>query len=768
MKQNVLAFKKTSLLLVFLLSGCFKDLVSEAPLQEPSDVIDFVDTRSGTGGFWWASGHLSPAAQVPHGFVRLGPDTATFGKITSSSGYSYNDLELLGFSHTRLSGTGAYEGGVYRVKPLTSEFEPELALKKKLFFSHASEIARPGYYSVNLKNSPIKVELSATSRGGVHKYTALRATAFSLWVDLSSHIWSGGTVESQTYIPVSTDEFHVSSRHKDAFSSRVTDGIALWAKIKLSIPATEIKEHSVSGKTLVEIRFGELAENQSVEMLVAVSNVDLAGAIANYTAELGGQTFDSVKSQAQSAWRTLLSKVQLTGSELIHKKKFYENLYRAYLMPTLYSDSDGRLRDFTNSVSTPGFDFYGDLSLWDTFRTQSGLLHLLTPGVQRKIVQSQMLAYTQTGRLPRWTLGANHADSMLGFPSVMVLSESVQKNLGGLDAVQVLNSVVGSLDPSLSSEGRECLNEYVNLGFCSLANTQSVSLTLEYSYAFRSAYGLVQKIRSDRPTLAPSMTENQLAELSSQFDSRSRGAQKIWSANWETFVPKDSDLNELGTISLTDTDYIKLSPSSEHVREGSLKQWQWYPAILGNHYFDLYKNQNSFVSNLSAFMNSAPNAIGAVYPGSGFWQGNEPNLIAPYLFSLWGRPDLAAEWVRFVMDKKYKTGVMALDGDDDAGTLSSYFVWSALGFYPLAGSDLYIVGTPLFENVRLDILDSSQVLEIRAPGVSESMKYVKSVKFNGQTLENPYFGHSTIQNGGVLEFEMSSTPTQWGLRWEGL
>jgi predicted alpha-1,2-mannosidase len=786
---------KSLLFFLFLFQACFRDYSTAIPETEPSLFREWVDTRSGTGGFWWASGHTSPAAQVPMGLVRVGPDTATFSKITSSSGYHYNDLELLGFSHTRLSGTGAYEGGLLRVKPLVDVLDFEKARSKKLFFSHSRETANPGFYSVHLKNVPVEVELTAGYRSAFHKYRLTQKGALVLWIDLNSHIWGQGDSNQITVSVVDSQTLTIAQRHQDAFSARVTDGLPFYSYLNFSEVPQEIKIWNSLGesKNIEEITFPSddplwlsvafetFEGDYEIFLRMGLSTVDAQGAQQNFISEVNGKNFETILSEAQQNWETILSTVQVTSSDNIQKKMLYENLYRSFVMPTCYSDVDGRYRNMNGEIQninpaiSPGGAgcFWGDLSLWDTFRTQNALITLLKPQTQTTIVASLLESYSRSGRLPRWTLGAHHVDSMIGFPSVMVISETLQKGISSFDLGLGSDAILKSLEftSGQAVKGRECLEEYLNVGYCTTNNQQSVSINLEYIYSFYSGAlffdYLADNFSSLGASLGSAVTVETLNEHKNSFKEKSLGGLKLWSEQDVAFVPKNSEGTVIENLSLTDTDYLGLYESSRHLREGSLSQWRWYPAILGEDYFKLFGSENNFTATLDTFMSQAAQASGAVFPGSGFWQGNEPNILAPFLFSLQAHPEKTAEWSRWVLDTKYKMGAQALDGDDDAGTLSSYFVLSSMGFFPLAGSSLYIVGTPRFEEMRISINDAQASLIVRAPGVSSTKKYVQSVAINGEKLENPYFEHSLIKNGGEIVFELMDTPQAWGNIWPG-
>lgn len=782
------------LAMLIFVSACWVDVSKQKGMVEaepPSRKIDWVDTRDASGGLWWASGHTSPAVSRPWGWARLGPDTAQLGKITSSSGYHFTDSELLGFSHTRFSGTGAYEGGALRVRPLVGTYDFNKARKKKFFFSHKDEIAGPGKYSVKLKNIPVNVELTATKFAGLHRYTLREGGNFSLWLRLDSHLWGKGQVWGVNAQKLGANIFQASLILKDAFSSRIEGGLPhyfygrlepdpvemrIWQKpgdvlLDLSEEPLIQSNEVQANETWLELAWGELPQGQQVELQVGMSQLDFAGAVNNLNAEVGVTSFDDLEEAAEMEWEALLGRIDVETDSRLNKKKFYSNLYRSFLMPTCQTEADGRYKDFAGAIQNQGSTcFFSDLSLWDTFRSLHPLYQLIAPSTQREVDNSLIEISQKTGRLPRWTHAHAHVDSMMGFPSAQVLTESFLKNPAGFDSDAAFTEILRSFGAEylghgqLGTKGRECMDQFHVLGFCPTPVSHAVSLTLEYSAIHQAGAIFAGELLKNPATMAPSFSVSQLETHQKFFLNFTDGALKLWDTEKRAFVPKDSTLTPIRDISLVDSDYLKLHESSEYVREGSLNQWRFNPGHLGPKLISVWGD--SFVRDLIEFFEKSPSTTGAVFPGSYFWQGNEPSLFAPFLFSMAGRSDLSSLWARWVLENKYSIGALALDGDDDAGTLSAYFVLSSLGFFPMAGTSLYFVGSPLFESARLD-MGSGRTLSVRAPGASTGKIYVGGVSVNGTQLQGPFFDHSQIANGGEIVFEMSESPVVWGQAWGG-
>ncbi|MCB0414181.1 MAG: glycoside hydrolase family 92 protein, partial [Bdellovibrionales bacterium] len=436
--------------------------------------------------------------------------------------------------------------------------------------------------------------------------------------------------------------------------------------------------------------------------------------------------------------------------------------YRSYLMPNLYSDApDPEDRTKASFIgfdskmhSAHGFNYYSDLSLWDTFRTVHPLYVLIDQKSQSDMIQSLLSMAETGGTLPRWPSGAGYSSSMLGHPAAIMISESYLKGIRNFDARKALKFMVKSTSPKstvvdrfgndVDEYGKEFVDEYIKFGYCPSDTEESVSRTLEYSYADYSIYRLARELGESK--------------IIDEYYQRSQNYKNLWNDQLKLFAPKKSDGHFIDSVSLTDTSYIRNTETGKAFVEGGANQWRWYlpqePELLASMYGD------QFIPQLNTFFENAKEEIGQMYPGVNYWHGNEPDLHASYLFNFGGRPDLTQKWVRWIIDHKYKASAQGLDGDDDAGTLSAWYVFSSLGFYPLAGTEKYVLGAPVVSNatVELDFIKGTKKLEIKVKNFSPSNIYVESVRMNGKLLNQPYITHAELALGGVLEFTMSAIP----------
>ncbi|MBK7842882.1 MAG: GH92 family glycosyl hydrolase [Bdellovibrionales bacterium] len=794
--------------------GCLEDNVGR-PLTGGENVgsddhlIGYVDTRAGTGGLLWASGHTTPAAMVPFGTVKLGPDTSTFNEITSSSGYHYGDIEIRGFSHSRYSGTGLKEGGNFRIMPVEKAISFNEIKNQNMIFRHQSEMAMPGYYMVTLQNKDIKVELTATQHVGVHKYTFNKAANPHLIVDLTSHLSKGGRVEDVS-AEVDIANFMVRGKAKlfDDVSTRY-GGLDVYFVLKSKRPFThrflgsqfgesrESKATTTKEKLFIDLSFsnekntvknGKDATGDPVMIFLAMSYVSLEGATENLQKEVllkRDPSFGDFRREAEMKWEEILGRIKVEGTDEKLKQIFYSNLYRSFLMPTIVSDeslqspTQNKYLGFDKKIhEAQNFSYYSDFSLWDTFRTVHPLYNLIAQREQIDMVKSLVAMGEQSGRMPRWSGVAGHGDSMLGLPANIAISESYLKGLEipqntALRALELMtrisNPISSVAQPSRieatnnqagDGKGRECLAEYTEKGYCpSDAKTNSVSYTLEYSY---SDYAISR--------LAKALNRN---DVEAYYAQRSQNYKNTWNSIRFAFVPRASSGVFESSFDLADTSYMKRTKSATHFAEGSANQWRWYVpydpegliSLFGPDTNSLPIARKRFADALNEFFLNADEKKGGAYPGPYYWHGNEPNIQAAYLFNAAGRPDLTQKWARWIMDNKYSSDSKALDGDDDAGTLSAWYVLSAIGIFPLAGTDRYMIGSPIFPSISLHVGKSK--LNIRVENFAPDNLYVESVSINGQPLRFPWFEHSAIAQGGELVFRMSHDPTPWqgGEKW---
>ncbi len=743
---------------------------------QPGDAGKFVDPFTGTGGFPpYVSGATMPGVTMPFGMVRLSPDTRFFlggfpgrrtiglipgGQNVNSAGYYYGDRKMMGFSHTRLIGTGAWDGGQFRVVPGTGGKTTDNYRNGRFMkFSHKNEAAFPGYYAVKFPRKGILAELTASERAGVHRYTFSKNHVAEILIDISSTLGNGRTTEGEVEIFPGRQEIIGSVRNFGSFSSRY-GGAKVFFAARFSHPFSsygvwsgddQLKTiTSIKGdRTGVVVNFDNPDGSLVVELRLAISYVSAENAMANLEAETGGLSFEEIVGRAKQAWEDKLQLIKVQGGTEEQRRIFYSALYRSLQMPTIFNDVNGEYKGFDKEVhNVTDFRYYTDMSLWDTFRTTHPLFTLIVPAEQRDMMVSLVKMCRQGGVLPRWPSGYGYTGSMLGASADIVIAEAYLKGIRDFDietAYQAMRKAALGIDiPETGFRPRPGMSECLEYKYCPDDRmAQSVSRTIEYSYA---DYAISR--------LAAALGYEDDARL---FARHSRYYENVWNPGTLYFHSRNAAgdfVEKFDPLKLT-----YLDPEKEYTRgyvEGSALQWRWAVFFDPENLISLFGDREYFVDELNAFFEKSNPRRGRYTPGSYYWHGNEPDIHAAYLFNSAGRPDLTQKWIRWVMDNKYGDGYDGLDGDDDAGTLSAWYVFSAVGFYPVAGSDIYQVGTPLFE--RTEIRMGKNILTVIADNHSPENIYINRVWLNGRLLDRFRFSHQEIAGGGTLRFEMSELP----------
>ena len=735
---------------------------------KPGEFGRWVNPFIGTGGFpTYTSADDIPGVTVPFGMVRLSPDTQFFldplwaeGGVISTAGYYYGDHKIMGFSHTRMIGTGAFEGGHFRVVPSAGE-SSQKDYRERHFspFSHKDEVAFPGYYAVKLPQKGVMAELTASARVGLHRYTFSGKENPHILIDVSSSLGKGKTTEGEVQINVEKHEVSGAIRTFGSFAGRY-GGEKIYFSAQFSQPFSAyslwsgsesyIKKPAVQGDKLgADLSFKMNSPSQVVELRLAISYVSIENARANLKAEADSVSFDKMVSRAKQEWEEKLSTIKIEGGTDDQRHIFYTTLYHSLQMPTLFNDVNGDYMGFDKKVhQTTDFRYFTDLSLWDTFRTIHPLFTLIATKDQRDMMVSLVKMCEQGGALPRWPSGYGYTGSMLGASADIVITESYLKGIQNFDAETAYQAMrKAALGIEVRKEGyrpRGGMTDCLKYHYCpDDLMDKAVSKTLEYSYADDADSRLAKALGHD--------------EDARMFAEHSQYYRNLWNPETQYFQPRTTTgefVKKFKPLKLTYLDFNH-EYTNAYV-EGSALQWRWAVFFDPEGLVSLFKSKEYFVNELNDFFALSDPKRGTFSPGSYYWHGNEPDLHSAYLFNSAGRPDLTQKWVRWILDNKYGAGYEGIDGDDDAGTLSSWFVWSSLGMYPVAGSDRYQIGAPLFKKASIKI--GEKTLNIVAVNYAPENKYVRRVWLNEVLLDRFWFKHSEIVQGGTLRFEMSDKP----------
>ena len=723
------------------------------------NVIPFI----GTGGYSWVCANNFPGASLPFSVVRLSPDTESSifrKKAMNTSGYYYPDNRIMGFSHTRLSGTGATDGGHFRIIPATGENGWKDYMNGKFAeYKHADERAFPGYYAVRLQNPSVLVELTSTMRTGVHRYTFSGGKQPHLLLDICSILGDKKVEGGSVTLNPEKGELEGEVKTFGTFASRY-GGIKVYffARFDKSYSKSVIRDGLASltdqlkgtGKNLgVDFTFENTG--QAIGLRLGISHVSIENARLNLDTETGGLTFESIVEAAKSKWEEKFALLEPEFDNDKVKTIFYTALYRSFQMPTLFQDVNGDYFGFDKKVhKAEGFNYYTDLSLWDTFRTLHPLYMLIAPKEQRDMLVSLVKMKEQGGFLPRWPSGNGYTGSMLGSPADMVISESYQKGIRDFDVKSAYEGMKFlALNPTPKGAhfgGRSGISEYNQYGYCPTdLMDKAVSRTLEYAWADHAI-----------AVLADSLGFKEDAKL---FYAHSGYYRNLWNPATRYFQSRDSKGNFSTLFNPLKLSYFDSNGKyTKDYVEGSALQWRFAVPYDPKGLISLFGGNESFVKELNDFFEKSDPVMSNWNPGSYYWHGNEPDIHSAYLFNEAGRPDLTQKWSGWILDNKYDVNPGGVDGNDDGATLSSWYLFASLGFYPIAGSDYYELGAPLFKNAVIHIGDKT--LQITTKNYSSANRYVSNIWLNGKLVNGTRLKHSEIVGGGTLKFDMSQMPVR--------
>ncbi|MDF2178599.1 GH92 family glycosyl hydrolase [Aliiglaciecola sp. CAU 1673] len=699
------------------------------------DVLRYVDPFIGTGGH----GHTFPGALLPFGMVQLSPDNPSKG-WDWTSGYHYSDDTLLGFSHTHLSGTGVGDMLDVLVMPFRGDYPHRRKDEKGRIFTtygHDRESASPGYYRLYLPQEKVQAELTATERSGVHRYGFEGSEDAKLLIDLGY---------AQNYDEAVVTFFRVEDAHTLS-GYRLSTG---WAKFqplyftaRFDKPFSHHlyeKDEAVKGdqwqgkQSKIVLNFGDL-QGQALTAKMAISYVSIDGAKANLLAETQGQDFDSLRAKAEDAWRAQLGKFQVQDKDESAKTIFYTALYHSFVAPQLFHDVDGAFFGADGAEHRgKGYGRYSLFSLWDTFRALHPLLTLSNPERVDDMVHSMLGFYDETGLLPTWDLMSNETDVMIGYHAVPVLVDAYLKGLTSADPKRLLAAAKAS-----AMQDRFGLDLYRQYGYIpSELELEAVSKTLEYAF---DDYAIAK--------LAKAMGEEGEADY---FGKRAQSFRTLFDPQTGFMRGKDKQGNWVTPFNPTYVEHRKTDYTEANAWQYSFFVPHDVPGLI-----DLFGGEQAFVAKLDELFSTSSEMQGDVSPDiSGligqYAHGNEPVHHVAYLYAFTQQKHKGEARIREIRNTMYKAQPDGLAGNDDLGQMSAWYVFSAMGFYPLnpVGGD-YVLGTPLFDKVEL-ALPGGKTLTISKTG-DKGDNPVQRVLFNGKEISGPSIHHSELLKGGELLFE---------------
>ncbi|QNE40021.1 glycoside hydrolase family 92 protein [Hymenobacter sp. NBH84] len=725
-------------------------------------------------------GHTYPGATVPFGMVQLSPDTDTIsyeqnGKYNPRvyeycAGYQYADKTIVGFSHTHFSGTGHSDLGDFQVMPTTGPLQlnpgtadqPEKGFRSR--FSHQNEVAEPAYYRVKLDDHNILAELTASNRVGMHQYTFPQSDQAHIILDLTAGIYNYPDKNVWTFVRVENDSLITGYRQTNGWARTRVEYFAMaFSKPFASYGSRNYSKKEVYrgfwGRFDQAHNFPELAgeqlrlyfdfktaANEKIKVKMALSGVSTEGALRNLKAEILGWDFEAVKRQGQAQWQEQLSKVAIESPKKVDKENFYTAMYHAALSPTTYMDVDGQYRGLDQNIhQAKGFTNYTTFSLWDTYRALHPLFNLLEPKRNADMVQSMLAHYDQSTlhMLPIWSHYANENWCMIGYHSVPVIADAVLKGVVPADQAQrALDACVATAH----QKRYDGIGYYEQLGYVPEDKSgASVSKTLEYAFDDWCIAQLAKKLGNK--------------EIEAEFSKRAQNWQNVYDQRIGFMRPRLADgsfRKRFDVLSTNDQGFI----------EGNAWNYSLYvpqdPAAL----IAKMGGEKKFIPHLdSLFTMHLPDEFFAETEDitrdgiiGNYVHGNEPAHHAAYLYNWTSQPYKTQARVRMILPKMYRPTPDGLGGNDDCGQMSAWYIFSSLGFYPVApGSPDYALGSPAVHGATIN-LENGKTFRIKVKNQSDKNVYVKEARLNDQKLTRPFLAYADVVKGGELVFTMAGKP----------
>ena len=731
----------------FLLLSCLMCAFGCTGTDKPEVInpVAYVDPYIGTGGH----GHTFLGVTAPFGAVQIGPNNINKG-WDWCSGYHYSDSIVIGFSHLHLNGTGCSDTGDILFMPYTGKARTQPGTQQDplsgyaSYYSKDNERALPGYYEVLLKTHRTKVELTASDRLACHRYTFPKDVEKHVMINLKDA--NGDDRPTDTYLEQINDTVIRGYRYSTGWSKKQQ----IYFSAVFSQPVHLTLYHDsvqVAGNRLqgLDVK-GNVAVAPVVEELgvkVGISPVSMENAMDNIGQEIKDWNFENIVAETTGKWNAELSKLQVETTDTVAKRIFYTALYHAFMQPIMFNDCSGEYRGTDKNIyGDPGFTNYTVFSLWDTYRAAHPLYTLVQPERVPDFINSMLAIYEQQGRLPVWHLYGSDTNEMIGIQSVPVIADAILKDVKGFNYERAYQAMKASMMSDYKGLSYVTDLEYIPAD----KENESVAKGLEYAIA---DWGVAQVARKLGKT-----------EDYEYFSKRALAYQNYWDKDTHFFRGKNRDGSWV-----TPFNPVHSTHRNDAYCEGNGWQYTWLVPHDVEGLISLFGSKEAFVSKLDSLFLVNEDLGDAASPDiSGligqYAHGNEPGHHTVYLYSFVGQQWKTAEKVDYILSHMYSDLPDGLQGNEDCGQMSSWYVFSALGFYPVNPSDgMYVFGRPIFDKVVLK-LPENKVFEIRANNNSAENKYIQSIELNGQPYNKLYISHADIMAGGTLVFTMGNRPNE--------
>ncbi|HEY5462033.1 MAG TPA: GH92 family glycosyl hydrolase [Hanamia sp.] len=761
---------KIKFLPLIFLSSIFSSNCFSQTQQE--NLIEYVKPIIGTEKM----GHTFPGATVPFGSVQLSPDTDTIpyavdGKYNPDvykycAGYQYGDSTIVGFSHTHFSGTGHSDLGDFLIMPTTGKLKlnpgtsdhPENGFRSR--FSHSSEVAEADYYKVNLEDYNILAELTTTTRVGFHQYTFPKSDQAHIILDLMSGIYNYDDKNVWTYVRVVNDTLVTGYRQTNGWARTRTLYFAMcFSKPFKSYGAKDFSKREPYrgfwGKLDQRKNFPELSawqlrmyfdfntdEGEKIKIKFALSPVSCENAMMNMHEETPSWDFDAIKNKGQQLWNQELNKIVVKMNTREDMINFYTAMYHAFISPTVYMDVNHEYRGVDQATHTAnGFTNYTTFSLWDTHRALHPLFNIIQPKRNNDMVKSMLAHFDQSAwhMLPIWSNSANENWCMSGYHSVSVIADAIVKGVYTGDVSKALDACV----TTATHRSYEGIGYYMDMGYIpSEKDESSVSTTLEYAYDDWCIAQLAKKLGR--------------TEIYDQFIKRSQNWRNVFDPSIGFMRPRMSDGTFRKNFDVLETD-------GEGFIEGNAWNYSLYVPHDPKALIQLMGGNKKFIPHLdSLFTMQLPDKFFANTEDitrdgiiGNYVHGNEPSHHVGYLFDWTNQPWKTQRTVRMILKNQYHNGAAGLEGNDDCGQMSAWYIMSSLGFYPVSPSDNeYAIGSPAVDHAILNLENGKQFI-IDTKNQGDKNVYVKKIELNGKELKGWFLNYDEIMQGGNLVFYMT-------------
>ncbi len=755
--------------------------------EAKKQLTEYVNPFLGTDFF----GHTFPGASLPYALVHLSPDTGTKG-WTYCAGYIYSDNSIIGFSHTHWSGVGMVNGGDVLLMPAVgdklqitpgSKENPDEGYRSR--FSHEDETASPGYYSVMLKDYNIKAELTTTRRVGFHRYTFPKANNSKIILDLGHQIGNMSSEENSVLKIIDNNRIEgekAAGLGKVYFVAEFNKPFRYYGTFDATYKTPEsggsifpYKNAEAGDKIGAFVTF-KTEENEQILVKVGISYTSIEGARINLQTEIPDWNFDKVRNSANEIWNHELSKITIDDATEDQKEIFYTSLYHSFLAQYISQDVDGKYLGSDKQIHVAdGFDFYGSFSCWDTYRSQHPLLTITAPEHVNDFIKSIEAKIKNYNWLPAQHFLNVFGESMVGDHLIPVIVDAYMKGFRDYDVKALYNAMrkkalENPLPPVPEYAGRSGLDFYKNLGYTPVDKvTESVPNTLELAY--------------DDWCIAQLANELGKPDDYDLFMKRAHNYINLWDKETRFMRPKNADGTWLESLDGREQAIEKIGEHSyykyfdpllvgrrpnRYYTESNAWQYIWSVQHDVQGLINLFGTNEAFVKKLDTFFEMSPiitppKYVGVVGTIGQYVHGNQPSHHVAYLYNYAEQPWKTQERVRQVCEELYRSGPGGLCGNEDMGSLSSWYVLSALGFYPVTpGIPEYTIGSPLFKDASIQVRNNKS-FRIKALNNSTENKYIQSATLNGQPFNRTFINHEEIISGGELIFEMGPNPNKkWG------